>query len=136
MTSSRLIRGGDAPAVAWKAPEVPNPGGPGSFRRTGDSDLAAVQQRAWDKGFAEGRAAGIEAGTRELAGAGLDAGGAALGEALVPGALLHGRQVAVARPAEAARAARVGHLGRLPGNCRGVAAADEPRRSHRHRRRG
>lgn len=67
MTSSRLIRGGDAPAVAWKAPEVPNPGGPGSFRRTGDSDLAAVQQRAWDKGFAEGRAAGIEAGTRELA---------------------------------------------------------------------
>ncbi|MBN8280883.1 MAG: flagellar assembly protein FliH [Gammaproteobacteria bacterium] len=67
MTSSRLIRGGEAQAVAWKAPEVPNQGGPGSFRRTGDSDLSAVQQRAWEKGFAEGRAAGIEAGTRELA---------------------------------------------------------------------
>lgn len=67
MTSSRLIRSGDAPAVAWKAPEVPNQGGPGSFRRTGDSDLSVVQQRAWDKGFTEGRAAGIEAGTRELA---------------------------------------------------------------------
>jgi flagellar assembly protein FliH len=66
MTSSRLIRSGDAPAVAWRAPEVPTPGGPGSYRRSGDSDLSAVQQRAWDKGFAEGRAAGIEAGTREL----------------------------------------------------------------------
>ncbi len=67
MTSSRLIRSGDAPVVAWRAPEVPTQGGPGSYRRTGDGDLAAVQQRAWDKGFSEGRAAGIEAGTRELA---------------------------------------------------------------------
>jgi flagellar assembly protein FliH len=69
MTSSRLIRGseGSAQVVAWKAPEVPNPGGPGSFRRTGDQDLAAVQQRAWDKGFEQGRAAGLEAGARELA---------------------------------------------------------------------
>lgn len=69
MTSSRLIRGGDghAQAVAWRAPEVPNPGGPGSYRRSADSDVQAVQQRAWDKGFEQGRAAGLEAGTRELA---------------------------------------------------------------------
>ena len=69
MTSSRLIRGEarDAQVVAWRAPEVPNPGGPGSYRRSADSDVSAVQQRAWDKGFEQGRAAGMEAGTRELA---------------------------------------------------------------------
>ena len=68
MTSSRLIRGGDghAQAVAWRAPEVPNPGGPGSYRRSADGDVQAVQQRAWDKGFEQGRAAGVEAGAREL----------------------------------------------------------------------
>jgi flagellar assembly protein FliH len=68
MTSSRLIRGadGNAQVVAWRAPEVPNPGGPGSYRRSADSDVQAVQQRAWDKGFEQGRAAGLEAGTREL----------------------------------------------------------------------
>lgn len=69
MTSSRLIRGGDGTAqvVAWRAPEVPNPGGPGSFRRSAESDVQALEQRAWDKGFEQGRAAGLEAGTRELA---------------------------------------------------------------------
>jgi len=69
MTSSRLIRGSDSSAqvVAWRAPEVPNPGGPGSFRRSGDNDLTAVQQRAWQQGFEQGRLAGVEAGTRELA---------------------------------------------------------------------
>jgi flagellar assembly protein FliH len=69
MTSSRLIRGDDSSAqvVAWRAPEVPNPGGPGSFRRSGDNDLTAVQQRAWQQGFEQGRVAGVEAGTRELA---------------------------------------------------------------------
>jgi flagellar assembly protein FliH len=69
MTSSKLIRGSDGSAqvVAWRAPEVPNPGGPGSYRRSVDSDVQAVQQRAWDKGFEQGRVAGLEAGTRELA---------------------------------------------------------------------
>lgn len=69
MTSSRLIRGDDSSAqvVAWRAPEVPNPGGPGSFRRSGDNDVTAVQQRAWQQGFEQGRLAGVEAGTRELA---------------------------------------------------------------------
>jgi flagellar assembly protein FliH len=68
MTSSKLIRGSDGSAqvVAWRAPEVPNPGGPGSYRRSVDSGMQAVQQRAWDKGFEEGRLAGLEAGTREL----------------------------------------------------------------------
>ena len=68
MSSSRLIRGSDSGAqvVAWLAPEVPNPGSPGSYRRSGDSDLDAIQQRAWQKGFDQGRAAGVEAGTREL----------------------------------------------------------------------
>jgi len=67
MTSSRLIREGDAQVVAWRAPEVPHAGGPGSYRRSQDSDVTAVQQRAWEKGFEQGRAAGLEAGTRELA---------------------------------------------------------------------
>jgi flagellar assembly protein FliH len=68
MTSSRLIRGGSGPqVVAWQAPEVPNPGGPGSYRRGGDNDLTAVQQRAWQQGFEQGRIAGMEAGTNELA---------------------------------------------------------------------
>jgi len=68
MTSSRLIRGeGNAQVVAWRAPEVPNPGSPGSYRRSADNDLQAVEKRAWDKGFEQGRAAGLEAGTRELA---------------------------------------------------------------------
>lgn len=69
MTSSRLIRaGGDATAyVAWKAPEVGTPGGPGTFRRGGEGDPAAVQQRAWQQGFDQGRAAGLEAGMREIA---------------------------------------------------------------------
>ena len=43
MTSSRLIRGSSdssAQVVAWRAPEVPNPGGPGSFRRSGENDLS------------------------------------------------------------------------------------------------
>ncbi|MEO7385731.1 MAG: flagellar assembly protein FliH [Gammaproteobacteria bacterium] len=68
MTSSRLIRGGDSASqvVAWRAPEVPSPGGPGSYRRSADTDVTAVQQRAWDKGFEQGRAAGLEAGTHEL----------------------------------------------------------------------
>jgi flagellar assembly protein FliH len=69
MTSSRLIRSGahSSQVVAWHAPEVPNPGGPGSYRRSGDSDLTAVQQRAWQQGFEQGRSAGMEAGTSELA---------------------------------------------------------------------
>jgi flagellar assembly protein FliH len=69
MTSSRLIRGGNntSQVVAWRAPEVPNPGGPGSYRRSGDNDLGAVQQRAWQQGFDQGRTAGMEAGARELA---------------------------------------------------------------------
>jgi len=69
MTSSRLIRSGDSagPVVAWRAPEVPNPGGPGSFRRSGDNDLTVIQQRAWQQGFEQGQLAGVEAGTREFA---------------------------------------------------------------------
>ena len=69
MTSSRLIRSDDSSArvVAWHAPEVPGQGGPGSFRRSGDNDLTAVQQRAWQQGFDQGRMAGVEAGTGELA---------------------------------------------------------------------
>ena len=42
-------------------------GGTASLRRNGDTDLNALQQRAWQQGLEEGRAAGIEAGTRELA---------------------------------------------------------------------
>lgn len=63
---SRLIRGEDAAArvVAWRAPEVP---GAGAYRRTPEGDPAAVQQRAWDQGFEQGRAAGLEAGSREVA---------------------------------------------------------------------
>jgi flagellar assembly protein FliH len=68
-SSSRLIRGDDisVQVVAWRAPEVPGQGGPGSFRRSGDNDLTAVQQRAWQQGFDQGRMAGVEAGTNELA---------------------------------------------------------------------
>jgi len=69
MTLSRLIRAADSgtQVQAWRAPEVPGQGGPGSFRRSGDTDLTAVQQRAWQQGFEQGRAAGVEAGTGELA---------------------------------------------------------------------
>ncbi len=65
---SRLIRASDSAAtvVAWHAPEVPVPGGPGSFRRNPDADTNAMHQRAWQQGFDQGRAAGVEAGTREL----------------------------------------------------------------------
>jgi flagellar assembly protein FliH len=68
MTSSRLIRGDGTLGqyVAWKAPEVGTPGGAGNFRR-GEGDPAAVQQRAWQQGFDQGRAAGIEAGMKETA---------------------------------------------------------------------
>lgn len=69
MTSSRLIRGAEAAAryVAWQAPEVGQPGGPGTFRRGGEGDPAVAEKRAWQQGFDQGRAVGIEAGTRELA---------------------------------------------------------------------
>ncbi|MEO8225014.1 MAG: flagellar assembly protein FliH [Gammaproteobacteria bacterium] len=68
MTSSRLIRGdSDSQVVTWRAPEVPNPGGPGSFRRSGDQDVTAVQQRAWQQGFDQGRQAGLDAGSQEVA---------------------------------------------------------------------
>ncbi len=68
MTSSKLIRGSESSAevLAWRAPEVPSPGGPGSFRRSDDHDLTALQQRAWQQGFEQGRVAGEEAGLREL----------------------------------------------------------------------
>lgn len=63
---SRLIRAEDAAAqlVAWRAPDVP---GPGAYRRSPEGDAAAVQQRAWEQGFEQGRAAGLEAGNREVA---------------------------------------------------------------------
>lgn len=69
MSSSRLIRGEGAAlaCVAWQAPEVPQPGGRGTYRRSSDVDEAAIQQRAWQQGFDQGRAAGMEAGLRELA---------------------------------------------------------------------
>ncbi len=67
MSSSRLIRGDDSSArvVAWRAPEVPGQAAGG--RRAGENELTALQQRAWQEGFDQGRAAGVEAGTRELA---------------------------------------------------------------------
>ncbi|MEZ5563343.1 MAG: flagellar assembly protein FliH [Gammaproteobacteria bacterium] len=65
---SRLIRNTAATThVAWKAPDVSSPGGSDGLRRNGDGDLNALQQRAWQQGLEAGRAAGIEAGTRELA---------------------------------------------------------------------
>ncbi|MCL4791226.1 MAG: flagellar assembly protein FliH [Gammaproteobacteria bacterium] len=65
---SRLIRNAAAAThVAWKAPDVSSAGGSDGARRNGDGDLNALQQRAWQQGLEEGRAAGIEAGTRELA---------------------------------------------------------------------
>lgn len=69
MSSSRLIRGPGTAALAvpWRAPEVPHPGGPGAFRRSEDGELSALQQRAWQQGFDQGRAAGHEAGLAELA---------------------------------------------------------------------
>lgn len=65
---SRLIRN-DAAAttVAWRAPDVSSAGGTAGLRRSGDADLNGLQQRAWQQGLEEGRAAGIEAGNRELA---------------------------------------------------------------------
>lgn len=69
MTSSRLIRGVDVASgcVAWQAPEVARPGSRGTFRSSDDGDLTALQQRAWQQGFEQGRVAGVEAGSRELA---------------------------------------------------------------------
>lgn len=66
---SRLIRSTSATqqCAAWQAPEVSATGDNASLRRTSDGDLNALQQRAWQQGLEEGRAAGIEAGNRELA---------------------------------------------------------------------
>ena len=64
---SRLIRSSSAAAsVAWQAPDVSSASGTTAVRRNNDGDLSALQQRAWQQGLEEGRAAGIEAGTREL----------------------------------------------------------------------
>lgn len=64
---SRLIRSTSAAeqCVAWQAPEVSTTGG--GLRRNNDGDLQAIQQRGFQQGLEEGRTAGIEAGTRELA---------------------------------------------------------------------
>lgn len=65
-TLSRLIRASDpaAAVVAWRAPEVPDRSG--GQARNPDSDAQAIRQQAWQQGFDEGRAAGLEAGRREL----------------------------------------------------------------------
>jgi flagellar assembly protein FliH len=64
---TRLIRS-DAIAsgcVPWQAPEV---SGPTVRGRAGDADdIRGVRQRAYQEGLEQGRAAGIEAGRRELA---------------------------------------------------------------------
>jgi flagellar assembly protein FliH len=67
-TLSRLIRSTAAAeqCVTWQAPEVSTAGSTASLRRTDNTDLNALQQRAWQQGLEEGRTAGIEAGTREL----------------------------------------------------------------------
>jgi flagellar assembly protein FliH len=64
---SRLIRSTSAveQCVTWQAPEVSTTGA--DLRRNNDGDLQAIQQRAFQQGLEEGRTAGIEAGTRELA---------------------------------------------------------------------
>lgn len=74
MTSSKLIRGSSLTTefATWQAPEVhgrPASGVTGSFD-PGDNDNldpAAIRQQAWDAGFKEGRAAGIESGQQDLA---------------------------------------------------------------------
>ena len=65
---SRLIRSSAAAeqCVAWQAPDVSATGSAAGLRRNDDADLNALQQRAWQQGLEEGRAAGIEASTREL----------------------------------------------------------------------
>jgi flagellar assembly protein FliH len=51
--------------VPWQAPEV---SGPSVRGRAGDADdIRGVRQRAHQEGFEQGRAAGMEAGRRELA---------------------------------------------------------------------
>lgn len=64
-SSSRLIRAGvpAGSAVPWQAPDV---GRAGAGRAPGD-DPAAAARRGYDDGFAQGRAAGLEAGAREVA---------------------------------------------------------------------
>lgn len=65
---SRLIRSDSAATpVAWQAPDVSSTSGTGGLRRNGDTDLSALQQRAWQQGLEEGRATGTETGKRELA---------------------------------------------------------------------
>lgn len=68
-TLSRLIRSSSLAeqCIAWQAPEMSAAGGAAGLRRNGDADLNALQQRAWQQGLEEGRVAGIETGTRELA---------------------------------------------------------------------
>ena len=53
--------------VAWQAPDVSSTSGTTGLRGNNDADLNALQQRAWQQGLEEGRAAGIEAGTRDMA---------------------------------------------------------------------
>jgi flagellar assembly protein FliH len=65
--SSRIIRGEGLAAgcVPWQAPEV---SGPTIRGRASDAeDLRGARQRAWQEGFDQGRAAGMEAGRREIA---------------------------------------------------------------------
>ena len=74
MTSSKFIRGSalSSDFVTWNAPEVhgrsasgvDGPFGTGEYDNL---DPAALRQQAWDAGFEEGRAAGIESGQQDLA---------------------------------------------------------------------
>ncbi len=69
MTSSKLIRADalNSDYVTWSAPDVVED--IVAARRDGEGeqvDLDEVHRQAWDKGFGEGRAAGLAAGQQEL----------------------------------------------------------------------
>ncbi len=62
--TSKLLRGREIAerCQPWQAPEVADPFRGGG---TGPEDLRATRQRAWQEGFAEGRAAGLEAARKD-----------------------------------------------------------------------
>lgn len=51
-----------APAAVWELPPID---GPVVARRRRDADLDAIEREAWDKGYADGREAGLTAAQQE-----------------------------------------------------------------------
>lgn len=69
MTSSRLIRpdAQNSEYVAWNAPQVETNSGTGTRGLHDEqADIDELHRQAWEKGFAEGRSAGLTAGEQEL----------------------------------------------------------------------